>query len=91
MWETKVYSYVHKMRENDIRIAEWKLNGLKEKETNGMISNETSEMVINDDVNGVWQVNNNKNSKYLTSALAICWEEHSLPFHYQPTTPCRRM
>ena len=32
-----------------------------------------------------------KIGKYLTSALAICWEEHSLPFHYQPTTPCRRM
>jgi len=53
-----------------------------------MISNE-SEMAINDDVNGI--TGNNKNGKYLTSALAICWEEHSLPFHYQPTTPCRRM
>lgn len=39
----------------------------------------------------IWWVSNNKNGKYLTSALAICWEEHSLPFHYQPTTPCRRM
>lgn len=44
-------------------------------------------------VNNVYDmgVSNNKNGKYLTSALAICWEEHSLPFHYQPTTPCRRM
>lgn len=47
-------------------------------------------MISDDDVNGM-TVSNNKNSKYLTSALAICWEEHSLPFHYQPTTPCRRM
>lgn len=47
-------------------------------------------MINDDDVNGM-TVSNNKNSKYLTSALAICWEEHSLPFHYQPTTPCRRM
>lgn len=56
-----------------------------------MVSNETSEIAINDDVNGMTVVSNNKNGKYLTSALAICWEEHSLPFHYQPTTPCRRM
>lgn len=88
MWETKIYGYVHKIsvewHSDSSMEMKWTKEKKKEKKTRWYRTMTMLTMYMTG-------VSNNKNGKYLTSALAICWEEHSLPFHYQPTTPCRRM
>lgn len=83
MWETKDYGYVHRISVKWYSNSLIKMKWTKEKKIMKRARWWSMTMLM------IWWVSNNKNGKYLTSALAICWEEHSLPFHYQPTTPCR--